>query len=132
MDTKKYTLASTGEEVSEERWGWGVVYKDGTELHQFGSQGDFHQVGEIVQENVHLFVMYKLDDPSKRIDLIVPQGAKIIHKYRHIRPFYLAHFVKVYILGYKKGDHYCYNFILPDDRIVVSDRDDVNLEKFNL
>jgi len=132
MDTKKYTLAKTGEQVDEERWAWGVVYEDNTELLQFNPDGSFHQIGEVNQEAVKLFVMYKPSDPSKRIDLIVPQGAKIIHKYRNIKPYYLDDFVKVYLFGYKKGDQYAYHFILPDDRMVISDVDNVNLELFKL
>lgn len=102
------------------------------ELHQFGSDGKFHQIGEIEQEKVELFVMYKLSDPSKRIDLVLPEGAKIIHKYRNIKPFYKPNFVKVYMFGYKLGDQYAHHFILPDDRIIISNADNVNLETFNL
>lgn len=74
--------------VPVERWAWGVIYKDGGELHQFseekehGGAGVFHQIGEVVQENVQLFILYKPADRSKRIDLLVPSGAKLIHKDR--------------------------------------------------
>lgn len=133
MDTKKYILKSTGEEVTEERWGWGVVYEDNTTLRQFDeATGEFHQLGEIDQDRVKLFVMYKISEPEKRIDLVFPKNARLIHRYRNIKPFYKDHFVRVYLFGYKKGDQYCYNFILPDDRMVISDKDDVNLETFNL
>lgn len=132
METKTYTLQKTGEQVAEEKWGWCAIYKDNTELRQFDLDGNFHQVGEIDQERLYLFSMYQIKDPSKRIDLIVPNGAKIIHKYRHIRPYYKEEFLKVYLFGYKKGDHYAYHAILPDDRIVIADTNDMNLELFNL
>lgn len=132
METKKYILKKTGEEVAEEKWGWCAIYKDNTELRQFDPSGEFHQVGEINQDELYLFSMYQVNDPSKRIDLIVPQGAKIIHKYRNIKPFYKESFLRIYLFGYKKGDQYAYHAILPDDRIVIADTDAMNLELFNL
>ena len=138
MTDQKFTLTKDGktEEVALEKWGWGVVYKDGRELHQFGSKGDFHQIAEIEQDNVRLFVLYQTGDMSKRIDIALPEGAKIIHKYRN---FVLnlgtegERHVRVYIFGYKKSASVAhYNFILPDGRIIQSDTDAIQLTDFNL
>lgn len=129
------TIEGKTEEVAQEVWGWGVVYKDGRELHQFGDNGDFHQIKEIEQENVKLFVLYKTDDMSKRIDIVLPEGAKIIHKYRNFVFDYGTQEkrnVKVYVFGYKIGDHHHYNFVLPDGRIIQSDTDQICLTEFNL
>lgn len=137
--SKEYTYSNkeTGQEevIKLEPWGWGVVYKDGTELHQFGANGDFHRVGEIDQDNVALWVLYRTDDMSKRIDIVLPPGAKVIHKYRNVSPHYLPFntFVKVYMFGYKTAEGtYHYNFVLPDDRIVQSTTDDIDLVNFAL
>ncbi len=124
-----------GEEIKIERWAWGVIYKDGTELKQFGDDGVFHYVGEIVQENVALFVMYKPADPTKRIDVLVPEGGRIIHKYKNVHAHYFKKFedvARVFMFGFKIGSHYSYNFILPDDRMVVSAVENVDLPNFNL
>lgn len=127
------------EEVSLERWVWGVLYNDGTELHQFDDKGVFHQIGEIEQDKVVMFTMYKPagtgDTKRDRIDLLIPKGGKIIHKYRNVHAHYFKdpnQFARVYMFGYKLGEHYHYNFILPDDRIVQSTYDNIDLPNFNL
>lgn len=124
------------EEVQPEQWGWGVIYKDGSELHQFGENGVFHQFKEIEQDKVELFAMYKLDDMSKRYDFVVSEDMKLIHFYRNIRPAHLTYFIKIYVFGYEKniGGRNYKNlfFILPDDRVVISDKDEIDLIKFNL
>ena len=123
------------ERVEEERWGWGVVYKDDSELHQFGNDGKFHRFAEIQMDNVKLFSMYNLKDMSKRIDIVLTEAMQIFHFYRNIKPWYLDSFVKVYVFGYKNREtgETCYNFILPDDRIIItSNKDNIDLVKFNI
>lgn len=132
MQHWKFIREGKEEKVELERWAWGVIYEDGSELHQFGQDGVFHQVGEIDQAKVRLFVMYKPADENRRIDVVMPKGAKLIHKYRNVKPFYLANFVRVYMFGWKKGSEYYYNFILPDDRIVQADHDNIDLTLFEL
>lgn len=135
----KFNRDGVEEEVELERWVWGVIYNDSTELHQFDNNGVFHQIGEIDQSRVLMFRMYKPaghgDSPRDIIDLIIPKGAKLIHKYRNVHAHYFKNFsdtVKVYMFGYKLDNHYHYNFILPDDRIVQSTVENVDLPKFNL
>jgi len=121
-------------EITPERWCWGVVYKDGSELHQFDNKGIFHQIKEIKMENVKLFSMYKLYDIKKRIDLVVMPDMQIFHFYRNIKPYYSDKFIKVYVFGYKiRGTSKTnYTFILPDDRIIIANKDNISLEKFEL
>ena len=130
----QYIFEKTKEVVKEEKWVWGVIYKDDTELHQFGSDGAFHQIKEIRMDDVKLFTMYKLEDMSKRIDMVVSPEMQLFHFYRNIKPWYLDRFAKVYVFGYKiRGtSKKCYNFILPDDRIIVSDKENVDLVNFAL
>ena len=140
MENKfNFTNKKTGEveQVNLERWVWGVVYQDDTELHQFDDKGVFHQLSEIDQKRLKLFTMYKSDESGKRIDVVMPEGARIIHKYRNLRPFYMDKFVKVYMFGYRTGKNensfeYHYHFILPDDRMVISNKDNISLEQFEL
>ncbi len=124
-------------EIPPERWGWGIVYKDGTELKQFGDDGKFHQVGEINQDEISMAVLYKLDDLGKRIDIPWKDGMRLIHKYRNIvlnynGPEDQQRKVKIYVFGYKDGDSYSYLFVLPDDRIVFSPTENLNLEEFGI
>ena len=132
----KYIFLRDGkpEEVKPERWVWGVVYFDNTELHQFGNDGIFHQIREIKWDKVKMFTMYKYGDMRKRIDLLVLPDMQVFHFYRNIRPAGMDHFVKVYVFGYKTrgSSETVYNFILPDDRIIISNKDNVDLSKFEL
>ena len=128
----EYTFEETGEKIKPERWQWGVVYNNGKELKQFADDGTFHRIGEIDQDNIKLAALYKPDEPSKRIDIVWQEGMKIIHKYRNIKPYYMNKWVRVYIWGYKQGKNYHYSFILPDDRIIMSNKNNISLEKFEL
>ena len=129
----------TGEEelVSLERFAWGVIYKSGEEFHQFDSGNKFHRLAEIDQKQVRLFCMWKTDGSGERVDIIMPEGARIIHKYKNIKPHYMDKFVRVYMFGYRTGKtekdfKYHYNFILPDDRIVQSTVENIDLTLFAL
>lgn len=139
----QYIFKKDGKEelVEEERWGWGVVYKNGSELKQFGDDGIFHQFQEIEQEKVEMFVMYRphtqtyVGGPDKRIDMPV-EGKQIFHFYRNFvfamgTP--MERRARAYCFGWKdrRSGETVYNFILPDDRLIISDKD-VDLNKFNI
>ena len=119
------------EEVQLEKWCWRAVYADGSILQQFGDDGIFHQVGEIEQEKVRIFCMYPSDGSGPGFDLVVPKGGKVLHKYRQ----YVFHaekekkMVKIYVFGYKMGNHYHYNFIMPDGRLIQSIEENIYIEK---
>ena len=124
-------------EVLPERYGWGVTYKDGSELKQFDDvTGKFHQFREIDMPNVHLFIMYKLDDPKKRYDVCVDDNIQIFHFYRNIKLWYKEgfDFERIYVFGikFKNSSNAIYHFILPDDRMVMSHFDNVDLSKFEI
>lgn len=119
--------------VKQERWCWGVVYDDGTELKQFDSAFRFHQFQEINQPLVKMFVMFQ-PNSEKRIDLVVPEGAQLFHFYRN---FILnqgtteERKLKVFCFGWKIKGETTYFYILPDDRLVVG-KQDLNLLEFNI
>lgn len=123
-----------GEVIKPERWVWGVIYKSSLEFHQFGNDGIFYQIKEIDWDEVKMFTMYRLDDMKKRIDIVVTPEMQIFHFYRNVKPAGVDHFIRVYVFGYKiRGtSKACYNFILPDDRVIVADRDNIDLTKFEI
>jgi len=128
-----YTNKQTGqiEEVEMQAWVWGVIYKDGSELKQYDDNGVFHQIGEIEQDKVHTFIMYKPGDETRRFDIVLPEGASIIHKYKNYVFSALTKFeyrTKVYVFGYKIGSHHHYNFILPTD-VVFQSTEEIALDK---
>lgn len=131
----QYFFSENGKdiEIPLERWVWGIVYQDDSELRQFealegenGPTGRFHRVGEIDQERIKMAVLYKPDDMSKRIDIPWRDGMKLIHKYRNIVFDYMSdqkREVRVYMFGYKDGNHHSILYVLPDDRIVFSNNE---------
>lgn len=108
------------------------------ELHQFedregSDKGVFHRFAEIDQSWIDIFVMYKLDDLSRRIDMVV-DGKQIFHQVRVTgfscnKPY--KRVVRVPFFGWKKGNDVAYHYILPDDRIVIADKD-IDITKFNI
>lgn len=122
------------EKIELERWSWGVVYKDKTELKQFDVNGRFHQFCEIDANKVAMFVMFNTQDANKRIDLICKGNVQYFHFYRNLflEDGQIRH--KIYVFGWKNKDTgICsYNYILPDDRLITADHDIENLLAFNL
>lgn len=129
-----YTFTRDGvpEKVDLERWGWGVMYNDGTELHQFGSNFDFHQFREIDWGRAKMFVMYRTDDMTKRIDMPVTDGMQVFHFYRTAVLENNSRRVRVYVFGWKKNGVASYNYILPDDRLITASEDIAHLQDFGI
>lgn len=123
----------TTENVALEAWGWGVIYKDGTEFHQFDSEGKFHQFVEINQENIDLFCMYKTEDPTKRIDISCKENVQYFHFYRNMLLNDGEVKIRVYVFGWKNKDNgtCSYTYILPNDHIITSDHD-MDVLKFDI
>lgn len=128
----KFNRNGVWEDVEPRRWVWGAVYTDGTELKQYGDDGIFHQIGEVEQDRLKMLVMYRLDDPEKRYDLVITEGMKIFVFYLNTKPYYLDEFITTTVFGYSKNGQKHYLFILPDDRVIVSDIENINLPEFNL
>lgn len=121
-------------EIPAERWAWGVVYKDDSELKQFGDDGRFHQFGEINQKEVRIFTLYRMDNMNKRYDIVVRDGMQIFHFYRNFifnvrTPEERRE--RAYVFGYKENNHTSYFYILPDDRMVIGNGD-IDLNNFNI
>lgn len=118
------------EEVKLERWIWGVVYQDGTELKQYDADGKFHQFKEIDQNKVRLFVMLN-PETGKRFDLLKKEGMQLFHFYRICGTIdgEGRRENRVYVFGYKEKKHTAYHYILPNDTLLISSKD-VNLENF--
>jgi hypothetical protein len=131
----KYIFPKTGAEVQPERWGWGVMYRDGSELHQFGDDGIYHQIGEIDQSKIKLAALYKLNNPNEKILIPWKLGMKLIHKYvitHDIRQHAQGVTSRTYVFGYKDGNQHHYTYILPNDWRVYSNEANLCLTQFPL
>ena len=118
------------ESVGLTRWVWGVRYENEEMLFQYDRNGVFHQVGEIDQDCIKNAFLFSTEDPNKRIILPWKPGMKLIHKYRMIRPMHQEEFVQVFIFGYKYENSYTFFYVLPNDFIIASPTDDVDLTRF--
>lgn len=139
MNTKyKFTNAEgVTEEITLERWAWGVVYNDDTELRQFDADygGRFHQFKEIDQERVKMFIIYRTDSDLKaRIDIVVHPDMQLFYFYRRLILDNRNRKTSVYVYGWKNRitGAMTYNYILPDDRIVTADHDIADITAFNI
>lgn len=134
--TYKRKNPDTGEETIEDvvlrRWVWTATYEDGTELHQYDDDGTFHQMGEIDQKRLRFFTLYRSDNPQKRIDMPITAGMKVFLTYKNVKAYYLENEVMVYCLGYKNGPHRSFVFILPDDRMIFANKENVDLPTYQL
>lgn len=126
----KYTHNKTNEEVQVERWVWGAVYNDNTELQQFDvATGLFHSVTEVDQSKLKMFTMYATfdnDNMDRRVDIMLPEGAQVFHFYRNtVLEAGTENEVrfKIYVFGYKYKGATHYNFILPNDKLIQSVED---------
>jgi hypothetical protein len=131
----KYKFNQNGKEVEiqPERWVWGIIYKDGSAIHQFGGDGIFHQIREIRQDDIYVARIYRHDNPGKRIEIAWKPGMELVYKYRNIvfkSGEQSEKKIRVYVFGYKVGIAHHFNYILPDDRVVQSPEDDVSLATF--
>ena len=101
-------------------------------LYQFDTRDmTFHRVGEIEQDRLEMFSLYKAGVENKqRIDIPWQTGMRLIHKYRNIKPFYKDTVERIYMVGYKYNGEHSFIFVLPDDRIIYSPVDNIDLVKF--
>lgn len=134
----KITVEGKEEIVALERWGWSAIYQDGTELMQFDPFGGFHRFAEIDQSKLKMFVMYRTNNARVRVDIpIRPAAMQIFHKYRNMvldRGGPNERTARIYMFGWKDrttGSE-TFMYILPDDRIIVSSKDDVRLTEHDI
>lgn len=130
-------------EVPLEKWVWHVIYKDGTELHQFdkpehdftelggSTRCAFHRIGEVKMDQVAVFEMINTENPALRHSIEACDGMeRFIHLYRRARlnigTSDETH-VTYYCFGYVLNGVPVYNFILPDGRIIVTTNRDIQL-----
>ena len=120
----KFTRDGKEETVPVEEWAWCAIFKDGTELRQFGTDGVFHQFQEAMAKPTDALIMYRPDDETKRFDVFLKEGMKPFHFYRH---FVFAQGTaeetraKVYCFGWKDARTGAagYHYILPSGNMVI-------------
>lgn len=133
---------STPEAIEQLRWDYQPlihtpVEPEMDEIHQFDDvAGQYHQIKEIDQSRpILMFSMYK-PGTDQRIDLVMPEGAKIYHKYVNVvlsAATAEESRYRVYCFGFGKPDGKgFFNYIMPDDTIVQADTPDLNLTAWGL
>lgn len=96
-----------------ERWGWGVIYEDGTRLEEFSRDGTYHEFKEIDQARVRNFRLIRLHEEGRRIDYDVEPGAS----------FKLEKKDGCFCFTVKQKDgKEWHNYILPNEKWVQSEK----------
>jgi len=122
-----YINKETNEVIELEAWQWHVVYKDGTEMFQFDKNTmEFHKIGEINMDEVDIFEVFKTSNPNLRYSIKkTDEIKKFVYIYR--RTILEANTdneqkLTFYCFGIFFGNHTLslYNYILPDDRLVIT------------
>lgn len=121
-----------GNIVEPERWVWGVLYRNGTELHQFDETGRFHPFSDIQQMSVAQFTLYPRGQ-GNAVHFLIPKGAELIHRYRNVvlemgRPNEVR--ARVYVFGYCLEAKYCLAYVMPDDVVIFSEDSDLSVAPF--
>ncbi|MFZ2152284.1 MAG: hypothetical protein WAV09_04210 [Minisyncoccia bacterium] len=118
------------------------VTPEQNEFSQFTDDGVFHRFAEIekadgVHREIDIFSMYRTDDKElkHRVDIEVTPGMQLFHFYRNIVLNYEdkenMRKVQIYVFGWKQRGAKMYHYILPDDRIVTSNKD-IDITRFNI
>lgn len=138
INMKYELIKENGEriEATPERWVWGILYKDDSELHQFGDDGIFHQIKDIEQDRIKMAVLYKFTDFEQKIYIPWREGMKLIHKYINVHAGAqhenMSQTARVYVFGYKLGNQTHYTYILPNDQKIYSPEENIDLTLFKL
>lgn len=118
--TRQYK-AVDGTYVDQERWGWVVTYKDGTELHQFDKDNNVYNNFASIGDNVSKITMVNMVTNDSR-SVTLPKGASVVHYYdNHIISPMVGEMTKTrsYVFGYELDGEQEVFSILPDDTIVT-------------
>lgn len=114
------------EEVTLESWMWVATYEDGTEFLQYDSRGIFHQINEIDFDKLVRFTMIKTDNTDLQHSMVIGPNMKpffFIRRgiFKHTQPD--EERLAAYVFGYQDREtgRQMYHFILPDDRLVITE-----------
>ena len=121
--------AKDGTEIEQERWGWQVIYKDGSQHHQFDvASNTYNNFASIDLDKVQHVVMHNFEGKSKI--LRIPEGAKLIHYYDNLISQPLGGSVthhRLYCFGYETEDEKVIYTILPTDVIIRGEIDEIEV-----
>ena len=120
-----------GNTISPKRYAWGVIYKDGTELHQF-QDNEYHQISEVDFGSVEKLLVYRFPDKEQVFTTLVTKEVKPFKFHYMTKPPWSPRFLRTDVFGLKwKGSkHVIYIHILPNDNVVVSPHDRVDIPRF--
>ena len=108
------------------------------ELHQYDDQGFYHQIGEVEQERVREFCVYRLGEIGSGNMFIMrfdPECMRLVYLYKrfHYQGWSdINKTVRIPVFGYNKGDQMHRIAILPDDRFIMTDRDVFNFDLYGI
>ena len=114
-------------EVTLKKWQWGVIMEDGSQVKQF-ENGCYTYIGDIDLTKVKIFFLFKGTEMVYKMK--VTPDMKIF-KYNYItKPYWDLNLdLRTEVFGFKwKGTkNAVYIHILPNDNVIISPTDDVDL-----
>lgn len=125
MLKQKTYKSKKGERVSPERWQWIAEYKNGEKICQFDDKKEyFTSIRELDITKIVKFGMINTETGQRFILDIEPEETQVFHYYLNfgeLRQKKYNHQSRIYVFGFKhRGSiNAVYNFILPDDTLVI-------------
>lgn len=123
------------EKVDLVDWVWEAKYKEGkADLKQYGDDGIFHQIAEIDQRKLKVFVMRSIRTGHVTL-MMFPKGAKLVHLYQnHILEYGSPdqRNIRIFVFGYELPDSKVIMAIMPDGSLVHTNNiEDLKLISFD-
>ena len=156
MFSKPYKHKNTGEEVRPWRWQWKAITKaddfaishfqqqiqetdiigilDVPVIYQFCRETRLMTpIGEVDQDKIQLFTIFNAKLPWQRYDVVMQPGMRFFFLQRRLLVGHLdMKEFEVYVFGYKQGNQHHFTYIMPDDRVYMSNEDNVDLPNLML
>ena len=114
-------------EVTPKKWQWGVIMKDGTQIKQF-ENGKYTYISDINLDDVESFFVIG----NQVFKMVVTPDVKIFKFSYLTKPYWdLKANLRTEVFGFKwrKSKHTVYVHILPNNNVIVSPHDKVDIVK---
>ena len=117
-----------GNEVKPKKYTWKVVYKDGSTLEQF-ENGQYHYISEVDFGSVERLIVNRFEDKQNIFTTLVTPETKLFIYHYITKPHWSKVFLRTEVFGlkWKGSSNAVYVHILPDQNVVISPHDKVDI-----
>lgn len=115
-------------EAEMEEWSWVALYEDGTNLKQFGDDGQYHQSKEINPEGLLALTMINNSGTHQPVTIHWRPGLKPLHKYscRIVTGMDGQEIerIRIYCFGFEEFGIEYWTMITPSDGVIITNSPD--------